>query len=74
VFLYRESASILSKESGMALENDLTLNFKKNILTGKWEKSMEHLELMKMPKECFEVYLMNKMLSVLNFCNSQLLS
>ena len=55
IFFNRDSAGILSKESGVALENDLTLNFKKDILMGKWEKSLEKLEMMNMSKECFEV-------------------
>lgn len=56
-FFNRESIGILSKESGVDLENDLTLNFKKNILMGEWEKSLEKLEMMNMSKECFEVVL-----------------
>lgn len=46
---------MLSKESGIELENDLTLIFKKDILSGKWEKALEMLEMMNLPKDCYQV-------------------
>ena len=54
-FTIRETAEILSKESGILLENDLTLNFKKDIINGKWEKALEKLELMDLPKDAINV-------------------